>query len=120
MSELPDIPEDDPTRDIWLRLLRKVPGKGNGRQRTAAERRATSRRLREHYADTPHPRKGRQVVAPPSDAPVLGTCSYCGDALTNADQAELGIGAQCLRVGVQNGDIRLKKDGTYSIRRTKR
>lgn len=120
MSELPEIPEDDPTRGLWLKLLRRHPGKGTGRTPSRQERLEASRRMREHYADRVHPRKGLQISQPPSDAPVLGTCAYCGDPLTNADRAEIGIGAQCLRSGLANGDIRIRKDGTYSIRRKRR
>lgn len=119
MSETPDIPEDDPTRDVWLSLLRRHPGKGTGKSPSVEERREKSRHMREFYETRPHPRQGRTVAQPAADMPAVGVCRYCGLELRSEHSAEQGIGAQCLRVGVQNGDIMLK-NGRYVLRRRKR
>jgi hypothetical protein len=49
---------DDPTTDLWLRLLRARPPKESYKPRTAAEKRQVSIRLQSYYAEHGHPRQG--------------------------------------------------------------
>lgn len=51
---------DDPTVGLWKRLLRRYPGKGTYRPRTAVEKRNAAVAVQQYYTEHEHPRQGIQ------------------------------------------------------------
>lgn len=107
-----EIPESEPNRELWEKLLRSRPG---ARGAQSKEERDKKRKANlKFYEDHPHPK-----TAPPKrqkDKEVLGNCRICGKGIFTPELADLGIGSDCLRREVEAGRI-VVEDGKYVQKR---
>jgi hypothetical protein len=113
-----DIPDEDPTKEMWEGLLRKYPGKNTRKPVTLEQRARASEKTLAYLAEHGHPKsktknkRQRKRIA-------IGKCQICQGPLYNPDHAELGVGPDCLKIGLAAGDIVIK-DGKYVIKRKRK
>lgn len=112
-----DIPESEPNRVLWEKLLRTRPGERGAQSK---EERDKKRRANlKYYEVNPHPKSG-VVTKPFKPTEVLGTCRLCNQAIYTQKYADLGIGEDCLRREVESGRVVVEGGKYVQKRRRKR
>lgn len=96
------VPDSDPTKHIWDKLLQKP----SSRKWTAEERAEAARR-------------GRAQWAARQEQGSLGECLVCGGPLFTEKSARDGVGPDCLKHGLETGTIKIEK-GKYVLRRRRK